>query len=574
MSWSDPLHGNPRYESIRTLSTGTRSFVQLAVDRSTGEQVAIKFTQRGWDDNQMKYLLRELLIHQELSACRHPHIVELRDVFLTPLHLAAVCEFVDGEDLQLFLANTGGRVSEALGRFLFQQLVLALDFVHRRGKVCRGVKLANTLLALAPGQLPLVKLADFGFSKDVGQHGAPQSQVGTALFVAPEVMHNFNHAPYDGAAVDVWAAGIVLFILLFGRHPFLRPEDSSLPEQQQMLALFTRTAASQFCLLPEEALAITPACADLLSHVLQTNPASRYGMAQIQAHPWFKQGLPEGAAAMNETILADVASRPISYKQAPEVLAAMLRAGQMLDPSLLAQRFASSAAAAAVPASSGGRALSGGPVSGGTASAGSHGIAQQQQQQGSWGAPPPPQQPQLMHAAATGQRRSDQLPAATADDEDANVGDLEIPEDYAAFLVDDDELAEAAAASAQRSSGGGAAAATLRRKRLLSSAGAGVSSFSQSLDLRQLSDMLMQSSEAQLLEGSMWHKICRDLSFRGTSLLAGGSSLMGGASGGSMLGGLAALRAAAAAADAAAEQGGEEAEDATLQGLRAMSITK
>jgi hypothetical protein len=48
-------------------------------------------------------------------------------------------------------------------------------------------------------------------------------------------------------------------------------------------------------------------------------------MAQIQAHPWFKQGLPDGAAAMNDTILADVASRPITYKQAPEVLAAMLR---------------------------------------------------------------------------------------------------------------------------------------------------------------------------------------------------------------------------------------------------------
>jgi hypothetical protein len=48
-------------------------------------------------------------------------------------------------------------------------------------------------------------------------------------------------------------------------------------------------------------------------------------MAQIQAHPWFKQGLPDGAAAMNDTILADVGSRPIVYKQPPEVLAAMLR---------------------------------------------------------------------------------------------------------------------------------------------------------------------------------------------------------------------------------------------------------
>ncbi len=45
-------------------------------------------------------------------------------------------------------------------------------------QVCRGVKLANTLLALAPGQLPLVKLTDFGFSKDVGTDSAPQSQVG------------------------------------------------------------------------------------------------------------------------------------------------------------------------------------------------------------------------------------------------------------------------------------------------------------------------------------------------------------------------------------------------------------
>lgn len=63
----------------------------------------------GWEASKNKYLLRELLIHQELSAARHPHIVELRAVFLTPLHLAAVMEYVDGEDLQAFLGNTGGR---------------------------------------------------------------------------------------------------------------------------------------------------------------------------------------------------------------------------------------------------------------------------------------------------------------------------------------------------------------------------------------------------------------------------------------------------------------------------------
>eukprot|EP00775_Hariotina_reticulata_P010830 gene10830-10987_t len=79
MSWNDPLVGHPRYASLRTISKGSRGFVQLAMDRMTGEHVAIKFTTRGWDASQNKYLLRELLIHQELSACRHPHIVELKE---------------------------------------------------------------------------------------------------------------------------------------------------------------------------------------------------------------------------------------------------------------------------------------------------------------------------------------------------------------------------------------------------------------------------------------------------------------------------------------------------------------
>jgi serine/threonine protein kinase len=88
-------------------------------------------------------------------------------------------------------------------------------------------------------------------------------------------MHNFNRATYDGAKVDVWAAGIVLFMLLFGRHPCLRPEDAALSQQQQMLALFSRTASSQFCLLPQEAAAISPACADLLGAMIRPDPQQR-----------------------------------------------------------------------------------------------------------------------------------------------------------------------------------------------------------------------------------------------------------------------------------------------------------
>jgi hypothetical protein len=77
---------------------------------------------------------------------------------------------------------------------------------------------------------------------------------------------------------------------------------------------------------------------------------------------------------------------------------------------------------------------------------------------------------------------------------------IEIPDDYAAFLVDEDDLAAV-----------GAEGAAGQRKRVLSGAGAGISSCS--LDLRQLSDLLMGGSSMQLLEGSAWHKICKDVSF-------------------------------------------------------------
>lgn len=103
-------------------------------------------------------------------------------------------------------------------------------------------------------------------------------------------MHNFNNSPYDGALVDVWACGIVLFMLLFGRHPCLRPEDGNLSEQQQMLALFTRTAASQFCLLPEEAASISPGCADLLGHMLRTDPTQRCVLVLVVVVCWGRGG--------------------------------------------------------------------------------------------------------------------------------------------------------------------------------------------------------------------------------------------------------------------------------------------
>jgi serine/threonine-protein kinase SRK2 len=117
----DPFAHHPYLEPIGSLSRGAHANAApanaasgrlvLARDRRTGEHVAVKLIPRGWDDPaRPKLAARELLLHQALSLGRHPHVVGFREAFLSPTHLCVAMEYVErGEDLQTFLANTGGR---------------------------------------------------------------------------------------------------------------------------------------------------------------------------------------------------------------------------------------------------------------------------------------------------------------------------------------------------------------------------------------------------------------------------------------------------------------------------------
>lgn len=141
-------------------------------------------------------------------------------------------EYVHGQNLQQYLEQHGGKVPEDIARFIFQQLMIAVDFCHRLGKVNRDIKLANILIQ--SGQLPLVKLCDFGFSKDKFDDSEPQTQIGTALFTAPEIFTNINGQTYDAESADLWSCGVVLYVMLFGGHPFLSPDDCNMKKHAQV----------------------------------------------------------------------------------------------------------------------------------------------------------------------------------------------------------------------------------------------------------------------------------------------------------------------------------------------------
>lgn len=118
---ADPLEGHHRYRRVQALNSGTFGFVQLALDTHTGQQVAIKFLERG--PGISKGVVREVRNH--LLVSMHPHVVQFREVFVTRKFLAIAMEYVAGGDLcDYFIEHSlvGTGLPEDLARWFFQQV--------------------------------------------------------------------------------------------------------------------------------------------------------------------------------------------------------------------------------------------------------------------------------------------------------------------------------------------------------------------------------------------------------------------------------------------------------------------
>ncbi|KAK9915345.1 hypothetical protein WJX75_007906 [Coccomyxa subellipsoidea] len=305
---TEPLLGHPKYMKVADLNRGAFGFVQLAKDLETGEQVAIKFIERG--DKISKYVEREIMNHKQL---RHPHIVELREVFLTPEYLAIAMEYAtDGDMFQLVVRRRG--LLEKDARWYFQQLIIAVDYCHRMGVANRDIKLENTLLEGTTR--PIIKICDFGYSKHEVYNSAPGSRVGTPAYLAPEVILTTKGKTYNAKVADVWACGVMLYVMLAAAYPFGRPEDEQIKPSARMHVMLQRILNVQYA-LPAHAV-VTPECRDLLAQILVADPERRISLSEVQRHPWYLKDLPDGVADMNDRLLADPSSHRSSATQSLE----------------------------------------------------------------------------------------------------------------------------------------------------------------------------------------------------------------------------------------------------------------
>ncbi|CAA3033533.1 CBL-interacting serine/threonine-protein kinase 14-like [Olea europaea var. sylvestris] len=262
-----------KYELGKLLGYGAFAKVYHARDLRTGESVAIKVMskQRILKKNLTAHIKREISILRQL---RHPHIVRLHEVMATKTKIYFVLEFAKGGELFGKIAK--GRFSENLSRKYFQQLISAVEYCHSRGVFHRDLKPENLLL----DDDWELKITDFGLSavsEQIQPDGLLHTLCGTPAYVAPEILAKKG---YDGAKVDIWSCGIILYVLNAGYLPFNDPN---------LMVMYRKICKGQFrC--PKWT---SPELKRFLTRILDPNPNTRITIQEMINDPWFRNGYEE-----------------------------------------------------------------------------------------------------------------------------------------------------------------------------------------------------------------------------------------------------------------------------------------
>ncbi|CAL8358511.1 unnamed protein product [Lota lota] len=253
------------YHLGRTLGRGHFAVVKLARHVSTGQLVAIKMIDKTkLDVMATSHLLQEVRC---MRLVQHPNVVRLYEAIDTPTTLHLVMELAEGGDLYDYILRHEGGVEERSAKRHFAQMARAVAYCHRLHVVHRDLKPENVVFFPRQGA---VKLTDFGFSNLFQPGTMLATSCGSLAYSAPEILLGEQ---YYAPAVDIWSLGVILYMLVCGVPPFQETNDS----ETLVMILDCRYS------VPEH---VSEGCRDLISRMLQKDPARRATLAEIEAHDW------------------------------------------------------------------------------------------------------------------------------------------------------------------------------------------------------------------------------------------------------------------------------------------------
>ncbi|KAA0156449.1 hypothetical protein FNF29_01240 [Cafeteria roenbergensis] len=285
-----------RYKIVKPLGDGTYGSVLKAVNRQTGEIVAIKKMKKKFATWQECMQLREV---KSLKKLNHPNIIRLKEVIRENNELHFVFEFME---LNVYEAMKGRakHFSETTVRNMMFQIFQGLHFMHRHGFFHRDIKPENILI-----RDNIVKLADFGLAREVRSRPPYTDYVSTRWYRAPEIL---LRSRYYNSPIDVFACGCILAELLTLRPLFPgaseaeqilkicailgTPSSSHWPEGVRLASqVGIRLPAYPPVPLSRVVPGASPEALQLLQDTLALDPSRRPTCGQALQYPFFMQGI-------------------------------------------------------------------------------------------------------------------------------------------------------------------------------------------------------------------------------------------------------------------------------------------
>ncbi|KAL5577759.1 hypothetical protein UlMin_019458 [Ulmus minor] len=296
----DTILGKPfedvkiHYSIGKELGRGQFGVTYLCTEISTGRQFACKSISKRKlvSKNDKEDIRREIQIMQHLSG--QPNIVEFKGTYEDKHSVHLVMELCAGGELfDRIIAK--GHYTERAAASICRSIVNVVHICHFMGVMHRDLKPENFLLS-SKDENALLKATDFGLSVFIEDGKVYRDIVGSAYYVAPEVLRRRY-----GKEIDIWSAGVILYILLSGVPPFWAETEKG---------IFDAILQGDIDFDSQPWPTISSSAKDLVRKMLTQDPKKRITSTQVLEHPWLK----EGGEASDRPIDSAVLSRMKQFR--------------------------------------------------------------------------------------------------------------------------------------------------------------------------------------------------------------------------------------------------------------------
>lgn len=233
-----------------------------------------------------------------LKKLDHPNIVKLHELFENNKFIFLVMELCECNLIEYFQLKKSGSEKELA--IVCTKILSALSYCHKSGFVHRDIKFQNILLGNEK-DIRTLKIIDFGLSVNIASEKKLTKALGTAIYLAPEVISgNYNEK------ADIWSLGVMLYYLIFGSPPFTGKDA-------QELYMNILVACGVNNLIPQTWIDENP-IGDLINKMLIYSPEERYSAEELLKHPWLKADDHSTNPCIKEDVIENIQTYVVKNK--------------------------------------------------------------------------------------------------------------------------------------------------------------------------------------------------------------------------------------------------------------------